>query len=123
MSAVRKPPPLEEYASDTDSALDPGIREAVLILRRAGVETIESCEGGSGHAYPEPTIRFQGSHWEGYRAFAVAMEHGLPVLALRYTYPTSNGHLQAPCWEMVFDAGLMSITQAETSAASDTRER
>jgi hypothetical protein len=25
-----------------------------------GVETIESCEGGPGHAFPEPTVRLAG---------------------------------------------------------------
>ena len=32
--------------------LDPGIAGAVAVLREAGVETFESCEGGHGHAYP-----------------------------------------------------------------------
>jgi hypothetical protein len=44
--------------ADTDFPdLDPGIRQAVRILREAGVETFESCEGGERHAYPEPTVR------------------------------------------------------------------
>ena len=41
-------------------ALDEGIREAVAVLVANGVETFESCEGGPGHAFPEPTIRFEG---------------------------------------------------------------
>jgi hypothetical protein len=40
--------------------LDSGIRDAVLLLRENGIETIESCQGGNGHAYPEPTVRFAG---------------------------------------------------------------
>ncbi len=32
----------------------------VEVLRAAGVETFESCEGGAGHSYPEPTV----PHWE-----------------------------------------------------------
>src|SRR6266540_3788315 len=37
-------------------------------LQTCGIETFESCEGGPGHAYPEPTIRFQGTPEAGWRA-------------------------------------------------------
>jgi len=33
-----------------------------------GVEMIEFCEGGPGHAFPEPTVRLAGGKSEGYRA-------------------------------------------------------
>lgn len=114
MSAQRKPArfDLEQFAPDAPSELDAGIRRAVLVLRSAGIETFESCEGGQGHAYHEPTIRFHGSTWAGYRAFAVAMEHGLPVSAVRYTFNTYNGQLGAPCWEMVFDDCIKSLDDA-----------
>lgn len=97
---------LERFAPDAPSDLDPGIRRAVLVLRSAGIETFESCEGGAGHAYTEPTVRFHGGTWVGYRAFAVAMEHGLPVLAVRFAYSNYNGHLGPPCWEIVFDESV-----------------
>ena len=93
---------LEAFAPVVDMELDPGIRRAVLILRANGIETFESCEGGANHAMPEPTIRFFGSQWAGYRAFAVAMEHGLPVLHLRYAFTAVDGHLEAPRWELTF---------------------
>jgi len=48
--------------------LDSGIRDAVRILAEAGVETCESCQGGKGHAYPEPTIRFYGERSAGFHA-------------------------------------------------------
>jgi hypothetical protein len=70
-----------------DSPLDPGIRDAVEILRAAGVETFESCQGGTGHAYPEPTVRFCGPHSDGFKALAVALQSNLPVLALRRVWP------------------------------------
>jgi hypothetical protein len=50
--------------------LDPGIREAVERLREAQVETFDSCEGGPGHGFREPTVRFYGDPSEGFRAFA-----------------------------------------------------
>lgn len=82
--------------------LDGGIRRFVLILRSAGVETFESCEGGSGHSMPEPTIRFHGNAWEGFRAYAAARTHALPVYALRRVYDVNDGELQGPYWEIVF---------------------
>lgn len=53
--------------------LDEGIAEAVHILREFGIETIESCEGGVGHPFYEPTIRVAGGPGEGFRAYGVAM--------------------------------------------------
>lgn len=67
-----------------------------------GVETFESCEGTEGHCYPEPTIRFHGQPEEGFRAYAAAMERGLPVSALRRVWLVVDGELSGPCWEMTF---------------------
>lgn len=92
----------EEFAPDTDMELDPGIRRAVLILRSRGVETFESCEGGEGHSFPGPTIRFHGGSWAGYHAFSVAMEHGLAVQDLRRSWDVIDGQLHGPWWEMTF---------------------
>ena len=85
---------LEQLAPATDLDLDPGIRRAVLVLRSARIATFESCQGGPGHAFPDPTIKFHGSAWEGYRALAVAMEHDLPVLRMQHVYGVVNGQLE-----------------------------
>ena len=85
-----------------DPPLDKGIENAVLILRQAGIETYESCEGGSGHCYPEPTIRFHGEQSDGFRALAVALQHALPVKQLNRTWQIINGEPTGPTWEMVF---------------------
>ncbi len=95
-------PELETFAPAVDLAIDAGIRHAVLVLRRAGIETFESCEGGDGHAFPEPTIKFSGSAWEGYRAFTVAMENGLPVARVQMVWHEVDKQLHGPWWEMVF---------------------
>ena len=63
--------------------LDAGIRNIIEVLVACGVETFESCEGGNGHCYPEPTIRFESDDSEGLRAVSIAMANGLPVYALR----------------------------------------
>ena len=93
---------LEGFAPSVDLPLDAGIRRAVLILRRAGVETFESCQGGDGHAFAEPTIKFHGNAWAGYKAFAVAMENGLPAARIQYVWHEVDTQLAGPWWEIVF---------------------
>ena len=82
--------------------LDPGIAPYVKTLRAAGIETFESCEGGPGHAFPEPTIRFRGERDEGLRALAVALQHRLPVRALRRYWRVIDGEPVGPDWELSF---------------------
>jgi hypothetical protein len=82
--------------------LDPGIARYVETLRQAGIETFESCQGGPGHAYPEPTIRFHGPRDEGFRALAVSHQQGLPLSELRRTWPILDGEPTGPHWEIVF---------------------
>jgi hypothetical protein len=85
-----------------DPPLDPQIENLVLVLRAAGVETFESCQGGQGHAYPEPTVRFHGGTAEGLRALAAAMDGRLPVSALRRVWPVIDGEPTGPWWELTF---------------------
>jgi hypothetical protein len=82
-----------------DMPLDHGIRRYVMVLRKEGVETFESCEGGQGHAFTEPTVRFHGNAAEGYRAFTAAMNYGLLVFSLRRSYQVIDGWLEGPWWE------------------------
>ena len=91
---------LTEY----DPPLDPGIREAVEVLRRGGVETFESCQGGKGHSYAEPTIRFHGDRAEGFRALAVAIRAGLLVDDLRRVWPIVDNEPTGPWWEITITA-------------------
>ena len=89
-------PPLE--------TLDPGIVGAVKLLRDAGIETFESCQGGPGHSYPEPTVSFHGQRGEGFRALAVTYQHRLPVNALRRTWSIEDGEPSGPYWEITFSS-------------------
>lgn len=84
--------------------LDPEIAEYVRALVDSGVETFESCQGGDGHAYPEPTVRFHGSAAEGYSALSIALAHGFPVAALRRAWRIIDGELVGPHWELTFAA-------------------
>jgi hypothetical protein len=52
--------PIHNHELDCDAFLDPGIAKAVKILNKFGIQTYESCQGGAGHSYPEPT----GPAWE-----------------------------------------------------------
>src|SRR5713226_3259888 len=89
--------------------LDPGIRSIVEILASNGVETFESCQGGTGHSFHEPTIRFHGNHAEGFRALAIALQHGLKVCELRRYYSIEDGEPVGPHWEMTFLSGVTSL--------------
>ena len=85
------------------ATLDPGIARYVDVLRAEGVETYESCQGGDGHSYPEPTVRFHGGRGQGFRALAIALRYGLPVRVLRRIWTVdSDGHPHGPEWEITF---------------------
>ena len=83
--------------------LDRGIRKAVEQLQASGIETFESCEGGPGHAFTEPTIRFHGTPEAGWRAVSACLAFGLPVLCLRRVwYMENRNEPTGPKWEIVF---------------------
>jgi hypothetical protein len=86
--------------SHFEPPLDEGIREIVITLVANGVETFESCEGGRGHSFPEPTVRFEGGSSEGLRAISVALENGLPVRRLRRVWGFEDNLIHGPWWEM-----------------------
>lgn len=86
----------------TGLLLDEGIKHYVETLYENGIETFESCEGGEGHCFPEPTIRFYGDRNEGFRALAIASQHGFPVCAIKKTWPIVDGEPTGPCWEITF---------------------
>lgn len=91
-----------DFEASLSVPLDAPIANAVRILQRGGIETFESCQGGDGHAYPEPTVRFHGQSGQGFRALAVAMEWGLPVKCLRRVWLMTDHEPTGPCWEIVF---------------------
>ena len=106
-----------KYADNFDSPLDRQISYAVKVLRDAGVETYESCQGGPGHAFLEPTIRFYGGRGEGFRALAVAIEHGLPVHHLRRFWRVVDGELEGPGWEVTFyPTARLALVQQQAEA-------
>ena len=95
---VRKRNMKKQYAPP----LDKGIAPYVEILGAEGIETYESCEGGKGHAYPEPTICFYGEIAEGFRALAIAIENGLPVDEIRQFWSIQDLQPVGPDWAITF---------------------
>jgi hypothetical protein len=85
-----------------DVFMDDGIKEAVRILRAHHITTIESCEGGHAHPFSHPRVRFSGDRHEGFRAFTIAMQHGLDVVSLSRRWSAIDGELTGPDWIMKF---------------------
>src|ERR1700753_2934948 len=94
----RRPP----FRAKDCRPIDKGIAWEVRVLWEQGVETFESCEGGAGHPFPEPTVRFFGGQAEGFRALGIALQHGLKVSELRRYWSVENGEPVGPHWEMTF---------------------
>ena len=90
--------PLAEY----DPPLDPGIRQYVETVNSEGIPTVESCEGGPGHAFAEPTVRFKGDQETAFRALAIAQRHHFPVSSVRQIWPLYFKRLRGPYWELTF---------------------
>jgi hypothetical protein len=91
-----------EYAEQWELPLDRAISYAVKVLRDGGVETFESCQGGPGHAFLEPTVRFHGGQEAGFAALACAIANELPVAELRRFWQVIDGEPHGPHWEMTF---------------------
>jgi hypothetical protein len=85
-----------------DPPLNSGSRDVVVTLAANGVQTFESCEGGLGHSFPKPTVRFEGGSSKSQRAVAVAWENGLPVTTLPRTWAILDSTLHGLGWEMAF---------------------
>lgn len=96
---------LELWKRDVLRRADAGIREPLTILMAGDFETYESCEGGPGHAYPEPTIRFHGGPSEGFAAFAWLRANGVTPTNLRRIWTIEDGEPHGPTWEMTFHIG------------------
>lgn len=102
---------------DSETPLDRWISYAVKVLRDSDVETYESCQGGAGHSYPEPAVRFHGTHAEGFRALAIAQASGLPVRALRRFWSLDHDEPAGPYWELTFWSRPLRRLQREVERA------
>lgn len=85
-----------------DSCVDLGVSNAVKTLRAAGVETYESCQGGEGHSYGRPTIRFSGTKFCGHLALGIAIKECWPVRSLARIWTFEDEEVAGPVWELSF---------------------
>ncbi len=88
---------------------DPGILGWVNLLRFHGIETCQSCEGGPGHSYAEPTVDFLGDASEGWYAASIALRagtlDGLRPWRLSRTWHLYSGEPDGLVWQLVFWKG------------------
>lgn len=95
--------------------LDERIRDAVMVLREAGVDTFASCQGGPGHMFRLPTIRFQGDEWAARLAIRVLAKNGYAADEVRhYLADEYLSKLSDEFWEITL---APEITQARLSAS------
>lgn len=81
-------------------SLDPKIAFPVQVLRENGIDTFESCQGGDGHCFKYPSIRFFGDKTEGYKAFDILAKHGFIVCYLQRYWSITNNEIGAPYWQL-----------------------
>jgi hypothetical protein len=94
--------PLPPFTGKGCRLVDPGIAHEVRVLWDNGVTTTESCQGGPGHSFPEPTVCFTGDACEGLRALTVALQNGLPVFQLRQVWTVQDRLPYGPEWQLTF---------------------
>lgn len=84
--------------------LDAGIRFAVRVLHAAGFETCQSCQGGKGHPYYEPTVEMVATSDDarGFGALDALRGYGLPVSQIAITWPVHNGYPYEKNWTITF---------------------
>ena len=82
------------------TTLDPKISFPVRILHEHGIDTYESCQGGEGHCFKYPVIRFNGDKTEGYKAFDILAKHGFVVHHLQRCWTVTNNEIGAPYWQL-----------------------
>lgn len=95
---------------DLIESLDPGIKDAVILLNKYGFKTWESCQGGEGHCFPEPTVRFFGEEFDLIRAYEICVLHQLNVFDARRVYrktsvysDVTNGNDIGKNWDKPFN--------------------
>lgn len=84
--------------------LDVGIRFAVKVLHAAGIETCQSCQGGKGHSYKEPTVEIIAGSDDalGFAALHALRQYGLPVAEVSLVWPVMGSLPFEKNWRVTF---------------------
>lgn len=64
------------------AGLDKGIRFPVRVVNAAGIRTNQSCQGGSGHSYPYPSIDIEDSPTVGFAVLHALEQYGIRCRAI-----------------------------------------
>lgn len=85
-------------------SLDAGVRFAVRVLHANGFETCQSCQGGRGHAYLEPTVEMiaGADDAEGFGALAALQAYGLPLSEISIVWHVRSGLPYEKNWRITF---------------------
>lgn len=89
--------------------LDPGIRFPVRVLHAAGgIETCQSCQGGKGHAYLQPTVDLISGSSDaiGFRALAALQAYSLPVDAIALVWSIHQGLPYERIWRVTLSKAV-----------------
>lgn len=89
--------------------LDDGIRFPVRILHAHGFDTCQSCQGGKGHAYLEPTIDMVAGgkgDVEGIAALGPLAQYGLPVSTIGLIWNIDEGLPYEKLWRITFSRDM-----------------
>jgi hypothetical protein len=98
--------------ADLKEQIDAKILPVVEVLNNHGFKTFESCEGGEGHCFPEPTVRFEGNEFDAMRAYEICQLYSFPVHEVKRVFRktpvygsdnTPNAHLIGEAWEQPFN--------------------
>lgn len=92
------------WAEQSYQQLDAGIRFAVRVLHAAGFDTGQSCQGGSGHSYKEPTIEVVAGADDaiGFGALCALRGYGLPVSEIALVWSISHSLPYEKNWRITF---------------------
>lgn len=93
------------WAPEEYEGIDAGVRFAVKVLHAAGIKTGQSCQGGAGHSYPEPTVDLMTDGADdalGFAALAALRAYGLPVSSAALMWNVVGSRPDGPLWRISF---------------------
>ena len=110
MTRATAPPRDMMWLEKEYRVLDAGIRFAVRVLHASGFETCQSCQGGKGHAYDQPTVEMVATSNDalGFGALEALYAYGLPVSAIAIVWPVQNGMPYEKNWRITFSETMES---------------
>lgn len=108
-----------QNAPDTPE-LDTAIAPLVRYLRRKGIDTFESCEGGPDHVFPWPIIRFRGDLIKRMEAFNYLRHIGAPMIYIKKAsfvgYPPAQpNHGETHFFEIEFEYPLPDFSHLDNA--------